>query len=419
MSSRVVVIGAGIVGVCTAIELRKRGQDVVLVDQGLPGGTQAASYGNGAWISPSSVVPMSTPGLWKKVPGFLLDATGPLTIRWHALPRLAPWLWRFVRAGATEARVQATARALSALLHDAPTRHLALAGELGDPEMILPRGLLYVYPERRHFLDEALGWRLRRDNHVQWEEWDAPTLHDRVPGLDARYGFGVWVGAGAHCADPGGYVAALARYAVGLGVTLERRRVTALHIDGGRLRGVRTDKGELACDRAVIAAGVHGKALAREAGDRVHLESERGYHISIVDSGVSLAYPVMPSDGKMANTPTRSGFRSAGQVELCSIDAAPDWRRADILLEHARRAYPALRRPLDEANVARWMGHRPSSADGLPYIGQASGCPDVYHAFGHGHVGLASAPATAQLVGDLLLGVQPSIDPRPYRVNRV
>jgi D-amino-acid dehydrogenase len=127
--------------------------------------------------------------------------------------------------------------------------------------------------------------------------------------------------------------------------------------------------------------------------------------------------PVMPADGRMANTSTRTGFRIAGQVELCSVEDAPNWRRADILLDHARRAYPALEAA--PANVTRWMGHRPSSADGLPYIGPASGCRDVFHAFGHGHIGLAAGPATGKLIADLINGVQPEIDPAPYSAKRV
>jgi D-amino-acid dehydrogenase len=419
MALRVVVAGAGIVGAACAIELRKAGFDVVLADPGTPGAEQAASYGNGAWLSPSSVVPMSMPGMWKKVPGYLLDREGPLTIRWRALPRLLPWLWRFVRAGSTVKKVQATAAALAPLLRDAPARHQALALEAGCPELIQQRGLLYAYPDRAAFEAEALAWRLRRDNGVAWQEWDSATLRERVPALAERYAFGVYVAAGAHCLDPGAYVAALAAYAVRLGATRLPTAIQGLEISGGRLRGVRTAGGILECDRVVIAAGVHSKALAREAGDALPLESERGYHVSIAGSAVTLDFPVMPSDGRMANTSTRAGLRVAGQVELASVQAEPDWRRADILLAHARRAYPALAAGAGQEQVSRWMGHRPSSADGLPYIGPSSGCSAVFHAFGHGHVGLASGPVTGRLIAALVAGDTPPIDPRPYSAKRV
>ena len=285
-------------------------------------GPQAASYGNGAWLSPASVVPMSMPGLWRKVPGFLLDRDGPLTIRWTMLPRLMPWLARFILAGATIGKVEATARALSSLLHDAPERHAALAAEIGQPGLIRRTGLLYAYPNREAFLAEALAWRLRRDNGVGWVELGARELREREPALATRYGFGALVEAGAHCTDPGAYVAALAAHAVGHGAELRRAAATGFEIENGRLRNVLTSDGTIACDRAVICAGIRSKDLARDAGDAVPLESERGYHVVIEGSGVVLETPVMPSDGKMANTSTRAGLRVSGQVELASVDAA-------------------------------------------------------------------------------------------------
>ena len=276
-------------------------------NSGEPGGPQAASYGNGAWLSPASVVPMSMPGLWRKVPGFLLDRDGPLTIRWTMLPRLMPWLARFILAGATIGKVEATARALSSLLHDAPERHAALAAEIGQPGLIRRTGLLYAYPNREAFLAEALAWRLRRDNGVGWVELGARELREREPALATRYGFGALVEAGAHCTDPGAYVAALAAHAVAHGAQLRRAAATGFEIENGRLRSVLTSDGTIACDRAVICAGIRSKALARDAGDAVPLESERGYHVVIEGSGVVLETPVMPSDGKMANTRRERG----------------------------------------------------------------------------------------------------------------
>lgn len=417
MAQHIVVIGAGIVGASCAIELLRDGHRVTLLEPATPGGEQAASYGNGAWISPASVVPMSTPGLWKKVPGYLLDPQGALTIRWQALPALWPWLLRFVRAGATLPRVQATAHALSALLHDAPERHLALATEAGLQHLIAQRGLLYAYPSREAFLAEQLAWRLRRDNGVSWEEWDEATLREQVPPLGSGYTFGAWVARGAHCLDPGAYVAGLVQHATTGGATLTRTRATGFDTSDGRLRAVRTDTGPISCDRAVITAGIASKALAAAAGDRVFLESERGYHVVLTTPGLELPMPVMPSDGRMANTSLHAGLRLSGQVELCATQSPPNWRRADILLGHARRAYPALAAQSNPERQ-RWMGHRPSTPDGLPIISASRRCSDIVHAFGHGHVGLASGPATGRLVADLMAGRTPYASLAPYAVAR-
>lgn len=417
MTLHVVVIGAGIVGVTTALELLNDGHRVTLVEPGVPGGEQAASYGNAAWLSPASIIPMSMPGLWRKVPGYLLDPQSPLTIRWRMLPRLMPWLLRFLLAGATVAKVERTARVLTGLLHDAPTRHAALATAAGQPDLVQQRGLLYPYPDRAAFEAEALGWRLRHDNGFRWQELDGDALRRFEPALASRYTFGVFLDVGAHCVDPGGYVAALAAHVVQRGAVLAATSATGFAIENGRLRGVLTDAGRIDCDRAVIAAGIRSKALARLAGDIVPLESERGYHVMIAAPPGAPQTPVMPGDGKMGNTTMRAGLRSAGQVELASVETPPDWRRADILLRHALSAYPGLGTP-EESRIARWMGHRPSTPDGLPVIARAAATPDIVHAFGHGHIGLVAGPMTGRLAADLAGGKTPGLDVAPFAATR-
>ena len=418
MTLRVAVIGAGIVGVTSAIELLRDGHEVVLIEPGDPGGEQAASYGNGAWLSPSSVVPMSMPGLWRKVPGMLRDPLGPLSIRPSYLPRLAPWLMRFIKAGSTIARVHRTAQALRPLLADAPERHRALAAEAGVAELIERRGLLYIYPSRADFEAESLAWRLRRENGVEWIELDQDELRQQEPELDRRYRFGVLVQSGANVADPGALVGAFAAHAMALGAERVRATASGFRLEGGRLRAVQTASGEVLADRAVICAGARSRDLAEMAGDRVSLETERGYHAVIAAPEVQPRHPLMPSDGKMAISVTRTGLRIAGQVELAGLDAAPNWRRAEILRDHALSMFPGLPRDLPTERVKVWMGHRPSTPDGLPVIGLATGCPDICHAFGHGHVGLASGPVTGRLIADLIGGKPPVIDPVPYAPAR-
>jgi D-amino-acid dehydrogenase len=418
MAQHVVVIGAGIVGAASALELLRDGNKVTIVEPGDPGGEQAASYGNGTLLNPSSVIPMSTPGIWKKVPGYLLDPLGPLTIRWRYLPKLLPWLWRFVRAGSTVAKVAATARALAPLIADAPELHRKLAEEAGVAELIRRNGVLSVFPTRADFEAEGTTWRIRRDNGTRWVELDENELRQREPALDRRYRFGVLVEGNGQCVDPGALVAALVRHAQGLGAVLRRDRVIGLRIEGGRLKAVRTQAGEIACDKAVIAAGAWSKVLAAQAGDRVPLETERGYHVVITDPGIAPRLPVMPSDGKMSNVMTPQGLRLAGQVELAGIDAEPNWKRAEVLRDFALRMWPGLPRDLPAERVKMWMGHRPSMPDGLPCIGFASGCADVVHAFGHGHIGLTAGPGTAKLVADLIAGRRPQVDPAPFSARR-
>ena len=412
----VAVIGAGIIGACAALALLADGRRVTLIDPAPPGGPQAASFGNGAFISPASIIPMSAPGLWRQVPRLLADPAGPLTIRWRSLPALAPWLLQFLRAGATPARVRRTACILNGLLGDAPGRHAALALAAGCADLIRPGGLIYAYPDRAAFQAEALSWAIRRENGLTWQELDAEALHRLEPALGPGYRFAAYLPAGVWCSDPGGYVAALVQAATARGAALRQARVTAFDAEARQLTAVLTDQGRIDCDAALVTAGIGSAALAGAAGDRVPLVSERGYHVELPGASGGPARPVMPSDGKMANTPCATGLRAAGQVELARTEDAPDWRRADILLDNLRRTYPGLR--FDAGRVRRWLGHRPSTPDGLPVIGRASGLHGVHYAFGHGHVGLAAAPMTAEIVAAQLAGRPAPIDDAPFAANR-
>ena len=418
-SAHVVVVGAGIVGACTALAALSRGHRVTILDPASPGGEQSASYGNGCWLSPMSVIPPATPGLWRKVPGYLRDPLGPLSIRPSYLPRVLPWLARYLLSGWTEARVLRTARALRALLKDAPALHRRLAEVAGVPDLVRDRsGLMYVYPSRAEFEAEAMAWRVRREVGITWTELGPDEMRQSEPELDRRYGFGVLVEEGGHCRDPGAYVAALVAQARSEGAELRAAAATGFRVEGSRLRAVTTAGGEIAADRAVICAGARSRALAAAVGSRVPLETERGYHALVLDAEAGPRIPIMPSDGKMSITRTNAGLRCAGQVEIAGLDAVPNWRRAEILRDHLLRSFPGLPRDLPADRVKFWMGHRPSMPDGLPCIGPSRATPDVILAFGHGHVGLVAAPRTAELVGAMLAGDRSPIDLIPYDPDR-
>jgi D-amino-acid dehydrogenase len=418
VSRHVAIIGAGIVGAACALELLRDGHRITIIEPEEPGGEQAASYGNGTLLNPSSVIPMSAPGIWQKVPGYLRDPIGPLAIRWRYLPRLLPWLRRFVAAGSTPEKVASIARALQPLLAEAPERRRILAEEAGVGDLITRQGVLFAYPDRAAFEAEALSWRIRQENGTRWLELNEDELRQSEPSLSRHYKFALLVQENGQCRDPGAYVAALIRHAIASGATLRKAKATGFRIADRRLRAVLTNAGEIDADNAVIAAGAYSKQLAAAAGDRVPLETERGYHVVINDPGVAPRYPVMPSDGKMAFAMTPAGLRIGGQVELAGLAAEPNWRRADVLLAFARKVYPDVPDDLPPERIKLWMGHRPSLPDGLPCLGAASGSPDIVHAFGHGHVGLTAGATTGKIVAEIISGRPASVDLTPYSARR-
>jgi D-amino-acid dehydrogenase len=175
-----------------------------------------------------------------------------------------------------------------------------------------------------------------------------------------------------------------------------------------------TDRGRHACDRVVIAAGAWSRSLTRQLGCDPPLDTERGYHLTLPDPGVAPRMPIFSTERAMVSTPVEGGLRLAGTVELGGLEAAPDWRRADLLLDNARGWYPEL----DGRAATRWMGFRPSMPDSLPVISRAPRHRNAILAFGHGHCGLMLGARTGELVRDLALERTPAIDLAPFRVDR-
>lgn len=402
--ARIVVIGGGIVGITSALELLRHGFEVTVLEPGEVGGEQSCSFGNSGWISPALVIPFSVPGLWKTVPGLLLNSRGPLTIKWSYLPHLAPWLLRYVHAGSTMERVVSTARALRTLLHDCHERHSKLAEEAGVGHLIVKGGQIQAYVNRGDFEGEAPFWRIRQEMGARWTELDAEQLHLMEPELGAHYRFGVWVD-GYCCVDPGEYVSALARLVADRGAKFARGRAIGFEVANDRLHAVNTESGMMICDAAVIAAGAWSKSLVQQLKDSdIPLECERGYHVRIPGAQGRPSNRLLLMDARISANPSPDGIRVTGQNELAGLAAPPDWERARVLLDIAFEAFPKLSSGLSRQNIKRWMGYRPSLPDGRPVIGSSRKCPNVVYAFGRGHIGVASSPNTARMVGEIFLG---------------
>ncbi|MGE3782504.1 MAG: NAD(P)/FAD-dependent oxidoreductase, partial [Alphaproteobacteria bacterium] len=310
---RVGVIGAGMVGVCAARWLQRDGHSVFLVEPGNPG--EGASFGNAGAFNGSSVTPVAFPGVIRQVPGWLKDPLGPLALRWTYLPAILPYLARMVRS-ATPEKVRAQARALRPLI--APTVPLVreLARDAGAEELIHQRGHLYVYRSAEALAKDGLAWALRRENGVEIDEFDADELRQLEPVLSREYVRGLLVRENGHTSNPHRLVTSLVDQFRREGGEIAQASALGFRLDGQRLAAIRTDRGELPADAAIVCAGAWSKPLAAALGDKVPLETERGYHLMIRDPEAMPRIPTADADGKFVATPMELGLRLAGTVEL-------------------------------------------------------------------------------------------------------
>ena len=408
---KIIVVGAGIVGTCSASYLLRDGHDVTLIDSKGPG--EGCSRGNAGALSPGSCIPLAGPGTLGKIPRWLIDRLGPLRIRPGYLVSALPWLLRFVLAGRA-ANIEGLANALLALHANTFENYEPLVANANCRDLIRRTGTLTVFKSDESTARSQREWRLREERQIRQRVLGPGELRELIPELSTDYKHGVLLPDHGFVANPYRLVCRLAEQFTGDGGRLERREVSRLIVRDGRVCGVRTANGELTADRVVVAAGAWTAALIADLGIRVPLESQRGYHASVQGSGIAPALPVVSAEAKVYATPMEDGLRFAGTVEFAGLDAPPDFRRADALVELARDMFPALA----PGEVTRWMGHRPTLPDSLPIIGAAPGFPDLLLAFGHGHHGMTGASTTGSIVASLVSGRHPPIDLTPYRPDR-
>ena len=408
---RAVIVGAGIVGVATASYLQRDGWAVTIVDPRPPG--EGASMGNAGLLATDHVTPVALPGILLRLPHMLVDREASLKIRWRYLPRLLPWLFRFL-AASRPSRVREISASLAELMAPAIEAYLPLVQAAGAGDLIRRQGLLNVFRDPRAFVALQPELALRRELGIAAEILDNNQLRERVPALHREVYRGVYYPDVAHTVDPYGLTQALVRRLVAAGGRIAQCRAVGFDFIGGHVTAVRTDDGVEAADIVVIAAGAWSKEIAAWLGVRVPLDTERGYHVTLADPGVDVPLPLIAGDKAMAITPMVAGLRLAGTVEFAGLDAPPVPHRHANLLKAARRILPELR----AEPATTWMGFRPSMPDSLPVIGPAPRYANALLAFGHGHLGVTLAAVTGAAIADLAAGRQPAVSLAAFRPER-
>lgn len=406
-----VVVGAGIIGTTIAYDLQKRGRQVVLLDKGEVG--RGASYGNMASIAVTEFMPASRPSIWKQIPGWMLDPEGPVRVRPGYMPKLLPWFARFVAASRPNKlrQLEADGAALCGRVYD---DLLPLLRETGLEGELTEEGCLSLYRDEAEF-------RADREHIEILERFGFP--HRRLTGAQARelepvlsesIGIAVLFPQNCSLRDPFRLVTRLAQRFLAQGGEIRRGDVAGFE-RSGRITAVRlTDGDRIAAGDVVISAGAYSGLLSKMLDEPMPLETERGYHTQIMSPGIAMRHSLIWPAKAFMVTPTAGGIRVGGTVEMAGLDAAPDYRRAKTTVRRAQTALPDLRCE----DFSEWMGHRPALPDTLPVMSASAKTPGVFYATGHGHLGVTHAATTARLMGDLITGVAPPIDMRPYRVDR-
>jgi glycine/D-amino acid oxidase-like deaminating enzyme len=409
-TSHTVVVGAGIVGVATALWLIRAGHRVTLLDKNAPG--EGTSHGNAGVLAASSMIPVTIPGLIIKAPKMLFSSEFPLFMRWSYLPKLAPWLYRYL-SFANDKDTRRIAERLNYIVGDSVEQHHELAGNTKADEWLIPSEYQFAYRSRAEFDADAYGWNLRREHGFIPELIDGPAVHEKEPALSKAINLLAVMKHHGHIRSPGKYVKALAEVFQDLGGSFQRASVKDIELVDDKVNSVVTDQGSIACDSVVLAMGVWSGPIATKLGLNIPMESERGYHVIFKNPSQQVSCPTMITYGKFVATPMYDGMRCAGMVEFAGLEAGPSKAPIKFLMRNFKATFPDV----TYSETEEWLGHRPAPADSLPFVGQIRNT-GIYTGFGHQHIGLTGGAKTGRVIAGLISGEQDDSALTAFRPDR-
>lgn len=413
---KVTIIGGGIIGLSSALYLHRTGWNVTVIDKG--DFRDNCSYGNCGYICPSHFIPLATPGVVKQGLKWMLNSTSPFYVQPRLDRNLINWGIRFMRS-ATREKVESAA---------VPLRDIALISQqeyeswLQEPEFDFAyqhKGLLEIFQtdagaeHARHTVEKAIALGLSDTSLLGADELQALEPHTRIAAKGA-----ILFRCDAHC-YPNKLMQQLIAGLESKGVTLIRNQaVNAFEKEGDRITKVITDQGDFIQDEVIIATGSWGRETAKLLAVQIPLMPGRGYSVTLEDSPFHVNYPAVLLEGRAAITPMDGNkIRFGGTMEITSHRTPPRMNRVRGILQAVKRFYPDFDIPFPSPEKI-WYGYRPCSADGLPYIGRVKKYRNLVVATGHSMLGLSLGAGTGKLVSEIINGRVPSMDMRPFSVER-
>jgi D-amino-acid dehydrogenase len=410
--SEVLIIGGGVIGVCTAYELAKRGAKVSLIEQGEIG--SGASYGNGGLIVPSHCVPLAAPGVPLQGLKWMFNPESPFYIKPHFSFEFLEWMLLFAYASRRGPMMRALP-VLSELLLSSRKIFDEIAKEGGFPFGYEQKGTLAVFLTQRALdkgLEEA---HLVGGFGVETRSLNGTELCELEPALRAEVAGGIHYPQDAHI-DPAGFVIGLAEKARELGVRiLTHTEVMRFETEGRKINQVQTTRGDFTADQVILCAGAWSPAVLRELEINLPIQAAKGYSITLETPEISPSYPLMFGEARVVVTPFKESLRLAGTLELAGMDFSIQSRRVDAIRTNSAKYLQGL----ENAKVTEiWRGLRPCTPDGLPVVSRAKQFDNLIVAAGHAMLGMSLGPITGKLTSQLALGEDPEMDLAPLRLER-
>ena len=403
------IVGAGIQGISNALFLQKKGFSVTLFDRDEPG-SPVASYGNAGHFSPYACVLMNRPDIISDVPAMLLSSTGPLALKWNYVPKMIPWLTQFLR-NCTTKRMMHTAKNMHQILDLALSAYDELFDDIAIDGLVEKKGILYIWNDQ-NLKSRKLEIDVRNELGVDQQVVSPKEIHDLEPNIKPFYHGGVYYRHGRHARNPKKILLKLFDLFLQKGGKFLKMNVKDINFEEEKPT-VETESQRYIFDKLVIACGAFSKKLTDNLGEKIPLDTERGYHVHFKNCDHLLTRPVIFQNRGFGITPMEQGLRVVGTVEFGGLKNPLSKSRIKNLINNAKYMLGDLPEHEDE-----WLGFRPTLPDFLPVIGPSKNYKNIFYCFGHHHLGWTLGPISGKIISGMIAKENTNLNLSPYSSTR-
>ena len=404
-NSNVGIVGAGIQGISNALFLQKKGFEVTLFDRDEPG-SPAASYGNAGHFSPYASLSLNRIDVLTDVPSMLLSSSGPLALKWNYVPKMIPWFIKFMM-NTTKTKMMHTAKYMHQILDGALPAYDELFGEIDLENLVENKGILYIWNDQ-DLKSRELEIKVRDELGVKQQLVTKKEIHDLEPNIKPFYHAGVYYPYARHARNPKKILLKFFDLFLKKGGKFKKLNIRNIKFDNEKPI-FKCDKNEFKFDKIVIACGAFSKKLTDNLGEKIPLDTERGYHVHFKNCEDLLSRPVIFSNRGFGITPMEQGLRVVGTVEFGGLENPLSKSRIKNLINNAKYMLDNLPEHEDE-----WLGFRPTLPDFLPVMGPSRKYKNVYYCFGHHHLGWTLGPISGKIVSGMIAKENTNLNLDPY-----
>ncbi len=403
------IVGAGIQGVSNALFLQKKGFEVSLFDRDDPG-SPAASYGNAGHFSPYASLSLNRTDILADVPAMLLSSTGPLALKWNYVPKMIPWFVKFI-TNTSKKKMMHTAKYMHQILDLALPAYDELFDEIDIEGLVEHKGILYIWNDK-DLKSRQLEIRVRDELGVKQQLVSKKEIHDLEPNIKPFYHAGVYYPYARHARNPRKILLKLFELFLKKGGKFKKSNIQEIKFEDEK-PVFKTEKEEYKFEKVVIACGAFSKKLTDNLGEKIPLDTERGYHVHFKDCDHLLSRPVIFSNRGFGITPMEQGLRVVGTVEFGGLNNPLSKSRIKNLIDNAKYMLGDLPAHQDE-----WLGFRPTLPDFLPVMGPSKKYNNVFYCFGHHHLGWTLGPISGKIVSGMIAKENTNLNLNPYSSAR-